>query len=125
MSSNTVRTTVKYTTTDVNQTYYLTVIIGNGQVGSTTFVNADMTIFNPDVENALIGTGSAIINKTFLVSSTGIHANAASLTQIVSYYVSTSPLDLNDLDNVTPAGTSQVATSAAQTYTFITKLQFS
>ncbi|SJZ65913.1 hypothetical protein [Sediminibacterium ginsengisoli] len=125
MPSNTVRATVKYTTTDVNQTYYLTVIIGNGQVGSSAFINADMTVFNPDVENALIGTGAAIINKTFLVSTTDIHANPASLTQIVSYYISTAPLDLSNLGNITPAGTSQVETSPAQTYTFITKLQFS
>lgn len=125
MPAYTVNKQINYALINTSLSYYLTIVIGNGQSGSTTFRNAQGKKFNPDVENCLVGTGVAINGKTFLAVSTVSQVNPSSLTLLVTYYISTAPLDLDNLDNITPAGSSEVTAGANETYTFETQLKFS
>ncbi|HUS01199.1 MAG TPA: hypothetical protein VMY77_05705, partial [Chitinophagaceae bacterium] len=100
----------------------LNVVIGNGQVGSTTFQNIDDDIFMPEVENSFIGEGWQITGKSLNVVSVVMEVNPVDDDMIISYWISDAPID--DLTEVEPTDMLPYSALKNETVSFITRLNF-
>jgi hypothetical protein len=54
---------------DKNIEYRLTIIIGDGQLGSSSFRNVDGSYVTGDVENEFLGKGLSLMNQSILLST--------------------------------------------------------
>lgn len=102
--------------------YYLTVIIGNGQVGNTTFINGNGDYFVPDIQNVIIGKGSDLKGKILKVVSVVMEVNPANTNIIVSYYISDAVI--TDFTTAVPTNTLPFASQINATVTLVTQLNF-
>lgn len=107
-----------------NDLYFLTVVIGNGQVGSTTFNNFNNVHFSPDVINASVGNGSSIKGKSSTVVSVVVDANPDTDNLIVTYYLTNAPKTDDELKNLLPVGISNLTVQTNSTGVFLTTLNF-
>ena len=103
-------------------TYFLTVIIGNGQVGSSAFTNPAGTLITPDINSSLLGKGINLKETDIVVVSEVMQVNPDQLDLIVSYFVSDHKVD--NIDNETAADSVTFSPEAGQTILFTTTLAF-
>ncbi|WP_316801471.1 hypothetical protein [Pedobacter frigidisoli] len=111
-------------TVSSNESYFLNVIIGNGQIGSTTFKNLNNDQFSPDIINAPVGMGSLIKGKNSMVVSVVIDVNPDTDNLIVAYYLSKAPKSPDQLSQMNPVGTSSMTLPTNSTAIFVTTLNF-
>lgn len=107
-----------------NDSYFLSVVIGNGQTGTSTFKNFNNVSFSPDVFNAPLGDGSAIKGKSSTVVSVVIDVNPDTDNLIVSYYLTNAAKTEVELEGLTPAGTSNMIVPTNSTGILLTTLNF-
>jgi hypothetical protein len=65
--------------------YSLTVIIGNGQLGSSALKNFDGEYIHGAVNNVILGDGKNIRGKNLLITSMVTDANSNTNTTVISY----------------------------------------
>ncbi|WP_293311072.1 hypothetical protein [Pedobacter sp. UBA5917] len=104
--------------------YFLNVVIGNGQTGTTTFKNFNNVQFSPDVLNAPVGKGSSIKGKSSTVVSVVIDVNPDTDNLIVTYYLTNAPKTGEELKNLIPIGISSMTVQTNSTGIFLTTLNF-
>jgi|GEM_PF-6289953 hypothetical protein len=109
-------------TVNAASNYFLTVIIGNGQVGSTSFKNINGDFFSPDVKNTVIGSGAALKGNSLNVVSVVMEVNPTNTNIVLSYYIS--DVVITDFTTVAPTDTLPFASQINDTVTLITKLNF-
>lgn len=107
-----------------SSSYFLTVIIGNGQGGSTTFKDFDDEQYSPKVVNVPIGKGSLIKGKSSSIVSVVVDINPDSDNLIVSYFLTTKTKTELELENSEPVVTSTMTVETNSTAVFITTINF-
>ena len=105
-----------------NSPYFLSVVIGNGQLGSTTFQNLNGQLFSPNVKNESIGIGANIKGRSSNVVSVVMDVNPNTNDMVVSYYVTTQTVD--DLSTIAPTHVAPFSAMQSDTITFILQLKF-
>jgi len=103
-------------------TYFLNVVVGNGNVGSSTFQNINGTLFNPDLTNVLIGLGSDLKGNGLDIVTVVMQVNPASLNLILSYYITDHVVA--DITAIAPTDKIPFNAIANQTVTFTNTLNF-
>lgn len=104
-------------------TYYLSVVIGNGQGGGTTFENPGGTMYDDDtILNALIGTGSAIKGQSVFVDTSVDQINPDNKNIIVSYYITTN--QITNIKNAVPTGSFKYLADEEESVDFFYTINF-
>lgn len=111
-------------TVNGNDFYFLSVVIGNGQTGTTTFKNFNNVQFSPDVLNAPVGNGLSIKGKSSTVVSVVIDVNPDTDNLIVSYYLTNVAKTEDELESLLPVGTSNMTVTTNSTGILLTTLNF-
>ena len=105
--------------------YFLSVLVGNGQSGSTTFRNPAGDFISPDVFNVPLGRGKQLKGTSLPVVSVVMDINPQTDNMVVSYYITdTEVLDEEELKTLEPTDIVPFAADANQTITFFTSLNF-
>jgi len=123
MSSQISNKQINFTVTG-NDFYFLSVVIGNGQTGTTTFKNFNNVQFSPDVLNAPVGNGLSIKGKSSTVVSVVIDVNPDTDNLIVSYYLTNVAKTEDELESLLPVGTSNMTVTTNSTGILLTTLNF-
>ena len=110
---------------DNTENYFLSILVGNGQSGSTTFRNPAGDFFSPDVFNVPLGKGKQLKGTSLPVVSVVMDINPHTNNMIISYYITDREvLDEEELKTLDPTDRVPFAAEANQTITFFTSLNF-
>jgi hypothetical protein len=111
-------------TTKPTKNYFLSVVVGNGQSGSTTFKNPAGTLFSPDVLNVPLGLGQPLKGTTLPLVSVVMDINPQTDNMIVSCFILTQEVTEDQLQTLTPTDSVPFAAQTSQTITFFINLNF-
>jgi len=111
-------------TPDNTNDYFLSVLVGNGQSGSTTFKNPAGDFFSPDVFNVPLGQGRELKGTSLPVVSVVMDINPQTDNMIVSYYITDTEVSEEELETLNPTDIVPFAAGANQTITFFSSLNF-